>query len=681
MAGGYMNERCREILDILLKSENYLSLQKIADMLHISRRSIYYDICRINEWLEENGIAELETVRGKGIFIDQEKRAAIKKCTTVEEQRDSYILAPMERVNVIICFIIYADQKIYIEQLMEECTVSRNTIFNDMRIVVSQLQAYDLKLEYESKKGYFITGDAIRIRAMFLAQLHELETAMKSGALHFIDEEKTNGYVKQLKEIENRLRTKYVEGTLWSLAALMPVMERGRAKLYFPNLKKEELQSTREYQLVKEYFPEFEENEQIYLSLHLLGARVAVVSNDIFESHPNQTVYEITKALVAEFERIACVNFENREDLERALFIHINASLYRYQFGIQTADVMSEDIIREYPDLFEITKVVSRYIEKYLGMPIPDGEVAYLALHFGSRLSVAGRDHSAFRILIVCANGISTGYMLKRELQKMLPSVEIAGVYASSSVQNIQNICDIVISTVPFKSVVPVIQVHPILTEQEREQILNHPKIRKITTGVSPEKIFDIVSPYVKKQDYVRLKTDLWEYFAGTQARKAEKMKLHQGLLDVLEEKNIGIHNEKMSWMQAILETGKCLKENGNIENRYLEEIISQIRYYGPYMFIVPGVALAHAKPEDGVKKLGLSLHIFREQIDFSDFHKANIILLLAAEDQESHLKVLKDIVTIFSVQARIDEIVELAESRQVYEYLSRILEEVPDEE
>ena len=92
MAGGYMNERCREILDILLKSENYLSLQKIADMLHISRRSIYYDICRINEWLEENGIAELETVRGKGIFIDQEKRAAIKKCTTVEEQRDSYIL-------------------------------------------------------------------------------------------------------------------------------------------------------------------------------------------------------------------------------------------------------------------------------------------------------------------------------------------------------------------------------------------------------------------------------------------------------------------------------------------------------------------------------------------------------------------------------------------------------------
>ena len=175
-----------------------------------------------------------------------------------------------------------------------------------------------------------------------------------------------------------------------------------------------------------------------------LGARVAVASDDIFESRPNQTVYEITKALVAEFERIACVNFEKREELERALFIHINASLYRYQFGIQTADVMSSDIIREYPDLFEITKVVSKYIEQQLGMPIPDGEVAYLALHFGSQLSVSAPKSDTLRILIVCANGISTGNMLKRELQKMLPSAEIAGVCASSSVQNIQ-ICVILL--------------------------------------------------------------------------------------------------------------------------------------------------------------------------------------------------------------------------------------------
>ncbi len=669
-----MTERCRKILEVLLKSEIYLSLQQISEILHVSKRSIYYDICRINEWLEDNDIPELETVRGKGIYIEREIKDKIEACTNEDYNNENYILSPTERVHIIICSIIYAEKKIYIEQLIEECMVSRNTIFNDLRIVVNQLQSYDLKLEYESKTGYRITGDTVKIRALFLAGLNELKTAFEADGVHFVSKEKTGLYLNQLKEIEQALRTRYVEGTLWSLAVLMPVMEKGNVRLFFPDLKIEELKATREYQLVVEKFPGFEQKEQIYLCLHLLGARVAVASDDIFESRPNQTVYEITKALVAEFERIACVNFEKREELERALFIHINASLYRYQFGIQTADVMSSDIIREYPDLFEITKVVSKYIEQQLGMPIPDGEVAYLALHFGSQLSVSAPKSDTLRILIVCANGISTGNMLKRELQKMLPSAEIAGVCASSSVQNIQNMCDIAISTVPFKSIVPVICVHPILTELERDRILNHPRIRSMTSGINPEQIFELIRPYVKEQDYNKVKTDLKNYFSGDRKRSGKKTANYYGLTDILKLDNIGIHNEKVSWMQAVQETGRFLIESQSIEKSYLEQIISQIRYYGPYMFITPRVVLAHAKPEDGVKKMDISLHIFRKEIVFSELNKANIILLLAATDQESHLKILKDIVTVFSVQTRIDQLLEMKEKEQVYEFLCKIL-------
>lgn len=58
------------------------------------------------------------------------------------------------------------------------------------------------------------------------------------------------------------------------------------------------------------------------------------------------------------------MQFEDEEELDRALFVHINSSLYRYQYGIQLIDSMSEDIIREYPDLFDITKIVSKYIER-----------------------------------------------------------------------------------------------------------------------------------------------------------------------------------------------------------------------------------------------------------------------------------------------------------------------------
>lgn len=147
-----MNERCKEILRVLLNSENYITLPQLEEIFHISRRSIYYDLCRINEWLEDNGIKEIEVVRKKGIFIEEEVRQQIERCSGSDLRKEVYILSPMERVRVIICMIIYSRKKVYIEELMNECMVSRNTIFNDLQVVVNQLQEYNLKLEYESKK-------------------------------------------------------------------------------------------------------------------------------------------------------------------------------------------------------------------------------------------------------------------------------------------------------------------------------------------------------------------------------------------------------------------------------------------------------------------------------------------------------------------------------------------------
>ena len=41
-----------------------------------------------------------------------------------------------------------------------------NSVFNDLRVVVKQLQNYDLELEYRSKKGYIIVGNEVKVRAV-----------------------------------------------------------------------------------------------------------------------------------------------------------------------------------------------------------------------------------------------------------------------------------------------------------------------------------------------------------------------------------------------------------------------------------------------------------------------------------------------------------------------------------
>ena len=467
-----LNTRCREILQILLNNSDFSTLQQIAEQLQVSKRSVYYDIYRINDWLANYDEPELEVIRGKGILLEKEKKQIIKNLLSQSEKEDIYTFSPTERLDIIICSIIYSNKPVYIEQLMEYCDVSRNTIFNDLGIIVNQLMEYDLKLIYISKTGYKIEGDAIKTRAVFLLCFNRLIELFQNDNLRFIKKAEVEKYWKILMEIEETLHIKYVEGITLSLACLMPIVMRGGCQLYFPNLKNKEVEETKEYLLIEKFFPNLEYKEKIYLCLHLLGSRVAVSSSDIFDVHPNQNVYEITKALVTEFEKIACVIFEDREDLEHALFIHINASLYRYQYGIQIGDPMCKDIINEYPDLFEITQIVSKFIEKQIGMPIPDGEIAYLALHFGAHLSIP-QNNNSLRILIVCANGISTGNMIRREIQKILPSAEIVDVQAVTALKNAQNICDIIISTVSVKSVVPVIRVHSILTKSDKKLILD----------------------------------------------------------------------------------------------------------------------------------------------------------------------------------------------------------------
>lgn len=674
MAFELINTRCKKILYMIIAENHYITLEKIAAELNLSKRSIYYEICKINEWLESCDLPELEVTRGKGIHLELEMKQKIENMMESGKEEDSYIFSPTERVRVIICYIINTEEPIYIEQLADYCRVSRNTVFNDLRVVVNQLQDYNLKLEYESKKGYQIAGDTIRIRALFFLYFNMLRPLFNSGILKFINKNETYEYLKRLEAIEKGLHTDYVDGILLSLAALMPIMHRDDQKLYFPGLRQEELESTKEYQLIETYFSELCEKEKIYLCLHLLGSRVTVVSNDIFEERSNQTVYEVSKALVAEFEKVACVIFEDKEELERALFIHVNSSLYRYQYGVQIGNPLGEDIIREYPNLFDITKIACKYLEQQIGLPISDSEIAYLALHFGAYLQAGKKVEENLRVLIVCVNGVSTGNMLRRELSQLLPRVKIVDVVAASDIVNVHNICDLVISTVNIQSLVPMIVVHPILTDLDRKSILGHPLICGQIRLVDTDALFDVVKKYVNKADYADLKRDLIGYFSkDANHTEISLMRRPQGLCDLLANENVLVTEEPMKWEAALRYAGTPLVEQGNISTSYIEKIIAQIRYYGPYMFITPDVVLAHAKPEDGVVRLGVSACVFKKPIYFSQFHEAKVIIVLAAEDQERHLKVLKDIMTIFGENEYADTLQEIDASEDVIAYFQKI--------
>lgn len=680
MGTAYINERCRKILTLLLMAEDYIPLQQLAKETGVSKRSVYYDLCKVNEWLAEQGISELEVVRGKGILISEKDKSLINEVIDQKEVEESYVFSPSERVKIIYCYILimHLSEKVYIDKIAEYCQVSRNTIFNDMRAVVAQLQEYNLTLVYEKKKGYKISGDVVRIRALFFMYFNALYPLFEAGLLDFLYQEPIREHYEKIQAIAEELNTKYVKGVLFALASLVPLMYKGARRPYFPNLNMDKLLPTPEYQIVQRYFPDLDEKEHIYLCLHLLGSRVAEpVIDEIFDNQADQSVYEISKALVSEFEKTACIEFEEKEELERSLFLHINSSMYRYQYGIQIGNPLSDDIIREYPNLFDITKSASKYLEQMIGLPIPDSEIAYLALHFGSHMKIAEHPEDHLRILIVCVNGVSTGNMLKREIQKLLPYAEIIDVVAAVDLLNVHEQCDLIISTVKLKSIVPVIVVRPILTDYDRKAILNHRLIEKQKKTTDVTELFEVVRKYVDEEDYDNLKKDLAKYIQGESVkRQISDGNRKTGLAEFLAKDRIRIEKETYSWQDAIRKSGEMLLEAGSIERCYLDNIISQIQYYGPYMFITKGIVLAHGKPEDGANRLDVSMTVFEKPVHFTEFYDAQIIIMLAVEDQEKHLKILRDIMNLFEEHNGLHEITQKCVNNEILAYIEQTLQE-----
>ena len=168
--------------------------------------------------------------RGKGILIPYPDKVKIEALLKENIQEDYYIFLPSERVKIIICYIIYSQAPVYIEQIMEVCQVSRNTVFGDMRIVTQRFHEYGLILKYEPKRGYEVAGDAVRARALFFLYFSTLRPLFDSGVLKFFNKNEIQKHYEQLSALQKELRVEYVEGILLAIAALIPVMLNNKEK-------------------------------------------------------------------------------------------------------------------------------------------------------------------------------------------------------------------------------------------------------------------------------------------------------------------------------------------------------------------------------------------------------------------------------------------------------------------
>lgn len=120
-------------------------------------------------------------------------------------------------------------------------------------------------------------------------------------------------------------------------------------------------------------------------------------------------------------------------------------------------------------------------------------------------------------------------------------------------------------------------------------------------------------------------------------------------ITELITNETFQISEKKMGWKEAIKQLAKPLIDSKAVEEKYVDAMISKVEEYGPFINLGKGIAIPHARPEDGVNRTAIGLMVLKYPIYLLDQpdQAVTVLFMIAAADSESHLSALQEL-TIF---------------------------------
>lgn len=150
-------------------------------------------------------------------------------------------------------------------------------------------------------------------------------------------------------------------------------------------------------------------------------------------------------------------------------------------------------------------------------------------------------------------------------------------------------------------------------------------------------------------------------------------------LRKIFQNKHYKFAKEASSWQEAIHMSCEPLLKDGSINENYVQSIISCIEEYGPYIVIIPNVAMPHSQiTEDGVNKTAISFMKLEKPVSFveGDSEKDAIIFFTVAScDKEQHMENIVMLASIFENNELIKELIKIEKPEELISLQEKYLD------
>lgn len=678
-----MTKRTDKIIHVLLNRANGTTVRELSKMLNVSDRTIRNEIKSINNSLIANGLPIISQNRGSiDLNLTKNELDKFNNSNLMGDDGDYY--TPNERFVILLLDILDNGSVVRIYREQKKLKVSKSTIDDDMRFLRRYIDNYSLVAISDPKNGMRITGNERSLRAMLsdvITEYTNLENLVISKVTHHdviaeriehffanVDIQKiAKVFSKHVHEIDsdgniaNNFQSVLLTG-IW-IKRLMDGKIVGTEKNDQWKAPKDSISI-----YINEIINEFNctnisitEYRYIYFIMNSFNSNLRV-SNDKWTKTQLLTI-----RLITYMENEQDLPFSSREDLYEGLYNHLTGVIYRLGENVNSYNPLKEIIKANYSETYRLIK---NFMDSYFdntNKEISDDEICYITVYFTTaQMQIEKNWKYRYKVAVICNYGLATGHLLAANLEKEF-NIEVVAVLSITDVSLLSKLSlDLVVKTIQVDTGnIPSIKLPPIPQKNDylmvKDFFDNDTRLIRNSNTQDFNKLFEDVIKFISDMSITinnKLIDELSDIFQRNNLQITTK-EVQPMLRDLLTDDKIQLQVEVDNWKEAIEQASKPLVDDGIINNNYVHAMLESVVKFGPYIVIGPGLALAHARPEEGANQLGVSVMTLKNPVKFGN--KTNdpvtMVFCLSAVNNYSHLNVMKAVVRLVSDPGRIEKL------------------------
>lgn len=495
-----LNSRQIDELKEIIKENESFELSLFLEKYDISSKTLLRDIIKINESLKAYNIS-LKKVKNK-IIIEKNSEANINKLKKYLTEVDSENVTntSLRKKLIYIDLLNSSPENSSINEIAKKYYIARSSVSLDLAVIKDWAASKNVEL-VQSIKGTCIKGNELEIRSELSRMLllirpkdlhieeQSLDKRISSNTYSVLNYFYSNEIISYAKKIITILEKKigytvsdiYYSNMIVNFTISINRIINGHIlehDISETNCDEVDLsiidEIKKQLNEIKDRFNcEINENEYMYVYMHVVSSGIGEFQNHISLASYFNSVEQLSglicSSLINIIEKELNLKINRGSDLYSFFLLHINSLTNRIKYNIRIRNILSDSIIENYASDYKLLKKgFNELAEKYTFLSnINDDEICFLVPYVHSMIEDSKKQ---LRVLIVCFEGVGTGYILQQKIKKEFPNFEVVTTLSRSKLEQFDfSQVDCILSTIEIEEYlpIPIVVVSPLLNEND----------------------------------------------------------------------------------------------------------------------------------------------------------------------------------------------------------------------